>query len=197
MRDERGQTQEPLGLLIAGQWVVRDQTIPVVNSFAGEQVGAVSRGAPADIDAAVGAAAASLRTPCPMHTRYDVLMRAADLLVEHQAAYALDIAREGSKTIREARREPVRAAGILRLAAEEGRRLHGETLPFDIRPGSENRTGYYYRVPVGVVAAIMPFNDPLAVMTHKIGPAIAGGNAVVLKPDSRACLLYTSPSPRD
>jgi glyceraldehyde-3-phosphate dehydrogenase (NADP+) len=123
-----------------------------------------------------------------MHQRYDVLMRAADLVEEHQDAYALDIGREGSKTIREARREPKRSAMILRLAAEEGRRLHGETLPFDIRPGSENRIGYYMRVPVGVIAVILPFNDPLAVCAHKVGPAIAGGNAVVVKPDVRSPL---------
>ena len=91
---------------------------------------------------------------------------------------------EGSKTIREARREPPRAATILRLAAEEGRRLAGETLPFDSREGSENRVGYYFRFPAGVVAAITPFNDPLAMVAHKAGPAIAAGNAVVLKPSS-------------
>jgi glyceraldehyde-3-phosphate dehydrogenase (NADP+) len=188
MLAERIRETEPLAMLIGGEWVSREETIAVCNSFAGEPVGAIVRGTPADVDAAVGAAVGSLNTPFPMHARYEVLMRAADLLVAHLVDYALDIAREGSKTIREARREPVRAASILRLAAEEGRRLAGETLPFDIRPGSENRTGYYYRVPVGVVAAIMPFNDPLAVMTHKVGPALAGGNAVVLKPDASAPL---------
>ncbi len=70
------------------------------------------------------------------------------------------------------------------LAADESRRITGEKLPFDIRPGSENRKGYYTRRPVGVVAAIMPFNDPMAVTAHKIGPAIAAGNSVVVKPDS-------------
>src|SRR5262249_61960367 len=92
------------------------------------------------------------------------------------------IALEGSKTIREARREPPRAAAILRLSADEGRRLAGETLPFDTRPGSESRVGYYFRVPAGIVAAIAPFNDPLAVAAHKVGPALAAGNAVILKP---------------
>src|SRR5690606_28864820 len=77
---------------------------------------------------------------------------------------------------------------ILRLSAEEARRSGGEVLPFDIRPGSERRVGYYTRVPLGVVAAILPFNDPLAVMAHKVGPAFAGGNAVVLKPDSSSPL---------
>jgi glyceraldehyde-3-phosphate dehydrogenase (NADP+) len=111
-------------------------------------------------------------------------MRAADLLERHAAEYARTIAAEGSKTIREAAREPIRSANILRLSAEEGRRLAGETLPFDTRAGSENRVGFYFRVPVGVVAAITPFNDPLAIAAHKAGPALAGGNAVVLKPAS-------------
>jgi glyceraldehyde-3-phosphate dehydrogenase (NADP+) len=111
-----------------------------------------------------------------------------------EAAAALDaaaddvgevIAREGSKTIREARREPPRAAEILRLSADAARRIQGQTLPFDIKPGSENRRGYFMRVPVGVVGAILPFNDPLAVAAHKLGPALAAGNACVLKPDSR------------
>jgi glyceraldehyde-3-phosphate dehydrogenase (NADP+) len=160
----------------------------VRNSFAAEKVGEISRGTREDARAAVAAATESLTEDFPMHRRYEVLMRAADLIEQHQDHYAHDIAREGSKAIREARREPARSAMILRLAAEEGRRLHGETLPFDIRPGSENRVGYYMRVPVGVVAAILPFNDPLAVCTHKAGPAIAGGNAVVVKPDVRSSL---------
>lgn len=176
------------GMLIGRHWVTTAEKIEVRNSFAGECVGRISRGTPAHVDAAVAAALAASRRDWPMHQRYDVLMRTAALLLEHQDAYARDIAREGSKTIREARREAPRAASILSMAAEAGRQLAGETLPFDTRPGSENRVGYYMRVPVGVVAAIMPFNDPLAVMTHKVGPALAGGNAVVLKPDSSAPL---------
>src|SRR5207237_3191246 len=84
----------------------------------------------------------------------------------------------------ESQREPRRAANSLRLAAEEARRLAGETLPFDSRAGSEHRVGYYFRFPAGIVGAITPFNDPLAMAVHKIGPALAGGNAVVLKPSS-------------
>lgn len=162
--------------------------IEVRNSFDGVVVGRISRGTPADARAAIGAAVEAMRTEWPIHQRYDILMRAADLIEANQDAYALDIAREGSKTIREARREPPRAATILRLSAEEARRSTGEVLPFDIRPGSERRVGYYTRVPVGVVVAILPFNDPLAVMAHKAGPALAAGNAVVLKPDSSSPL---------
>lgn len=175
-------------LLIGGVWRTTDARIEVRNSFAGEVVGTIAAGAPQDIADAVAAAVAAQERAFPAHARYDVLMRTADLIDAHAEAYARDLAAEGHKMIREARREPPRSANVLRLAAEEGRRLAGETLPFDIKPGSENRQGYYMRVPVGVVGAILPFNDPLAVMAHKVGPAIAGGNSVVVKPDSRSPL---------
>jgi glyceraldehyde-3-phosphate dehydrogenase (NADP+) len=159
-------------------------TIDIKNAFTGHVVGSVPGGTPADVDGAIGAAAKALAEEWPAHARYSVLMRAADLVERHAEEYAKTIAREGSKTIREARREPIRSANILRLCADEGRRLAGESLPFDSRAGSENRMGYYFRVPLGVIAAITPFNDPLAIAAHKVGPALAGGNAVVLKPAS-------------
>ena len=171
-------------MLIDGGWVARDEVIDVRNPFDHRLVDTVPRGTPADIASAVAAAARALDAPWPLHARYDVLTRAAARLEADLEGYARTIALEGSKTIREARREPVRCVSLLRLAAEEGRRLAGETLPFDSRVGSENRTGYYFRFPVGIVAAITPFNDPLAMACHKIGPALAGGNAVVLKPGS-------------
>ncbi len=173
---------EPFGLFIGGVWAQRTRTIEVRNPFDGRLVASVAAGTAADVSAAVTAAEASLALPFPTHARYDVLMRAATRIEARQDEYAWAIAREGSKTIREARREPPRAAAILRLAAEECRRLGGETLPFDSRVGSEDRVGYYFRFPVGVIAAITPFNDPLAMVAHKVGPALATGNAVVLKP---------------
>lgn len=175
---------EPLGLLIDGAWVRRPTSIEVRNPFDGRRVAAVAAGTAADVAAAIAAADASLALAFPLHARYDVLMRAATRIEARQDEYASAIAREGSKTIREARREPPRAAAILRLSAEECRRLAGETLPFDSRADSEDRVGYYFRFPVGVVAAITPFNDPLAMVAHKAGPALATGNAVVLKPSS-------------
>ena len=171
-------------LFIGGRWVSRPDAIEVKNPFDQALVATVAAGGAADVAAATLAAEASLAVEFPAHARHKVLMQAADRIEAQQDAYAWTIAREGSKTIREARREPQRAANILRLAAEEGRRIAGETLPFDSRVGSENRVGYYVRVPVGVVAAITSFNDPLAVAAHKVGPALAAGNAVVLKPAS-------------
>lgn len=178
------ESSEPFGLLIGGEWVRRSEVIDVRNPFDGRRVARVARATAADVEAAVGAAEAALGRDFPLHARYDVLMRTAARIEAAQDEYSGAIAAEGSKTIREARREPPRSAAILRLAAEEGRRLSGEVLPFDSREGSENRVGYYFRFPAGIVAAITPFNDPLAVIAHKVGPALAAGNAVVLKPAS-------------
>jgi glyceraldehyde-3-phosphate dehydrogenase (NADP+) len=172
------------GVLVGGKWAVREPLIEVRNPLDGVFVAAISSSTVEDVREAIGCAAAAVREEFPAHARYDVLMRAAAQVEAQAEEYARDIAAEGSKTIREARREPPRAANILRLAAEEGRRISGATLPFDSRVGSENRVGYYYRVPAGVVAAITPFNDPLAMAAHKAGPALAAGNAVVLKPSS-------------
>jgi glyceraldehyde-3-phosphate dehydrogenase (NADP+) len=169
-------------MLIGGRWVGRADMIAVRNSYDGEVIAQIPRGTVEDVRSAIDAAAQALDQEFPLHARYDVLMKAAAIVDGRREEYARTIAREGSKTIREARREPVRAANILRLAAEEGRRLTGETLPFDSRVGSENRVGYYFRFPVGVVTAIIPFNDPLALAAHNIGPAVAAGNSIVVKP---------------
>lgn len=118
----------------------------------------------------------------PVHERIAILNRAADYIAAHQEEYAITIASEGSKTIREARKEVRRCIETIRISAEEARRIHGETIPFDQMPGSENRLGYFYRFPIGIIAAITPFNDPLNLVVHKVGPAIAAGNAIIVKP---------------
>jgi len=120
----------------------------------------------------------------PAHLRISVLRQVAEQLLQRHEEFAEIIAREGIKTIREARKEVTRCVETLRISSEEARRLGGETISFDQMPGSENRFGYFKRVPVGVVVAITPYNDPLNLVAHKIGPAIAAGNAVILKPHS-------------
>nr|WP_246064900.1 aldehyde dehydrogenase family protein [Melghirimyces algeriensis] len=127
---------------------------------------------------------AKIAAEMPVHQRVSILHRTADLLSSRKEEFSMVIAREGSKTIREARKEVSRAVETIRISAEEARRIHGETLSFDQMPGSENRVGGWYRVPVGLVAAITPFNDPLNLVAHKVGPAVASGNAVIVKPAS-------------
>ncbi len=120
----------------------------------------------------------------PTHLRIGVLRQVAEQLLKRHEEFAQVIAKEGIKTIRQARKEVSRCIETLRISAEEARRLGGETIAFDQMPGSENRFGYFKRLPVGVVLAITPYNDPLNLVAHKIGPAIAAGNAVILKPNS-------------
>lgn len=117
-----------------------------------------------------------------VNLRVTVLTEVANKLDMRKEWFAQLIASEGIKTIREARKEVARCIDTFRLSAEEARRLNGQTIPFDQAKGSENRVGYFKRIPLGIIAAITPFNDPLNLVAHKIGPAIAAGNAVILAP---------------
>lgn len=171
-------------MLIGGLPADADDRITVRNPFNGAVVGSVPSATLHHVRQAIDAAERSLDLELPLHQRCNLLVKAAMSIEEDAEAYAQLIAAEGSKTIREARREPLRSAEILRLSAEAARRLTGETLPFDSKPGSENRVGYVFRFPVGIVSAIIPFNDPVALAAHIVGPALASGNAVVLKPSA-------------
>ncbi|RKX28537.1 MAG: aldehyde dehydrogenase, partial [Candidatus Zixiibacteriota bacterium] len=117
-----------------------------------------------------------------VYDRAQILFKAAALISDRLDEFATVIAREGSKTIKEARGEASRCVNTITCSAEEAKRILGETIPWDSFPGGEKRRGYYYRFPIGVVLAITPFNDPLNLVAHKLGPAIAAGNSVILKP---------------
>ena len=171
-------------MLIGGEWKEGSETIPVLDPFSGEVVDTVPKGTGADAEAAITAALEGFQENRALSTgeRSRILRRTAHLLEERQEEFANLIAREASKTIREARKEAYRCTQTLRVSGEEATRLLGETIAFDQQKGSENRKGYFYRSPIGVVAAITPFNDPLNLVAHKVGPAIAGGNACVVKP---------------
>ena len=171
-------------MLLAGQWLDRDETIEVRDPFDGSLVDTVPSATTADVETALAAAHAARDTARRLSTyeRCAILTRAAAIVRDHLEDFARTIAREGSKTIREARKEASRTVNTLTVSAEEAKRLTGETIPFDSFPGGEQRRGHFERVPVGVILAITPFNDPLNLVAHKLGPAIAGGNAVVLKP---------------
>jgi len=151
-----------------------------------ELVGRVSSATHEDLQCILATASIASETArqMPTHLRISVLRQVADQLLQAHEEFAVVIAKEGIKTIREARKEVTRCVETLRICAEEARRISGETISFDQMPGSENRFGYYKRLPVGVVVAITPYNDPLNLVAHKIGPAIAAGNAVILKPHS-------------
>ncbi len=160
--------------------------IEVYDPGNGKLIGTVPSASHEDVEQVLATAskASDVARKMPAHLRISVLRQVAEQVLQRHEEFAKVIAKEGIKTIREARKEVTRCIETLRISSEEARRLGGETIAFDQMPGSENRFGYFKRLPVGVVVAITPYNDPLNLVAHKIGPAIAAGNAVILKPHS-------------
>jgi glyceraldehyde-3-phosphate dehydrogenase (NADP+) len=177
-------------MLLNGDWVDRSQKIEVCDPQDGALIDTVPLASTEDMEAAIAAAVAGFERAraMPTHQRMAVLQQAAETMEREHEEFATTIAREGIKTIREARKEVTRCIQTMRISAEEARRLSGETIPFDQMPGSENRLGYFERQPIGIIGAITPFNDPLNLVAHKVGPAIAAGNAIIVKPDSKTPL---------
>ena len=171
-------------MLLGDTWVDRDTTIDVRDPFDNSVIDTVPSATAEDVETALVTAEAARETAHNMTTyeRSQILIETAAIVADNLEDFARTIAREGSKTINEARGEARRTVNTLTISGEEAKRLTGETIPFDSFPGGEARRGYFERVPIGVVLAITPFNDPLNLVAHKLGPAIAGGNAVILKP---------------
>jgi glyceraldehyde-3-phosphate dehydrogenase (NADP+) len=171
-------------MYVNGQWIAGTETREVRDPGNGEVIDSVPEATADDMRAAIAAAkeAFEVNHPLPAHRRIEILRGTAEQVAGRHDEFSRTIAREGIKTIREARKEVTRCIETLRVSSEEARRITGETVPFDQSPGAENRFGFYTRVPVGVVGAITPFNDPLNLVAHKVGPAIAAGNAVIVKP---------------
>jgi len=158
--------------------------LPVIDKYSGAQIGQVPIADAAAVDRAVRAAHDAFGTwrERPAHERARILARTADLIDEKRDLFAQTIAREAGKALKHATGEVARSIETFRFSAEEAKRLHGETVPMDASASGEQRIGFYLRFPLGVVAAITPFNFPLNLVAHKVGPALAAGNCVVLKP---------------
>ena len=162
------------------------KAIKVFDPGTDELVGTVPSASHDDVERilATASSASEISRNLPAHIRVRILRQVAEAVSQTAEDFACLIAREGVKTIREARKEVRRCVETLRISSEEARRLNGETISFDQMPGSENRFGYFKRCPVGVVVAMTPYNDPLNLVAHKIGPSVAAGNATILKPHS-------------
>lgn len=171
------------GLLIEGQWRQSATRQPVYDKFTGEQIGDVSIALIEDVERAVtGADRAYLAGAPPPYARAEILKRAADLVEKNHAVFRDTMVAETGFTRSDVDNEIGRCKQTLRISAEEATRLVGEMVPLAGAPGQQNRIGFTLRVPIGVVVAITPFNSPLNTVTHKVAPAIAAGNSVVLKP---------------
>ncbi len=173
-------------MFVAGNWIDRDDKIEVHNPFDGSVLDTVPSASPADVEAALASAVrgAEVMRALPALERFQILRRAADTILARQDELGRLISQEEGKTLAEGKFEVTRAAETMELSAEEAKRIGGESLPLDGAPGGHSTLGFTLRVPCGVVVAITPFNFPLNLVCHKVGPALAAGNAVILKPAS-------------
>ena len=169
-----------------GEWVSRDNVQEVLNPYDNSVVDTVPLASVEDVATAVNSAERGFKAMKSLssHDRYSLLMRASELIEERKEDLARTITLEEGKVISEGRVEADRCKQTIIVSAEEAKRIQSEVLPLDAAPGNEGKFGFTLRVPVGIVAAISPFNFPLNLVAHKIGPALAAGNAVVLKPAS-------------
>lgn len=173
----------PGGAYIEGEWITSDLSLAVTDPEDDGLIAHVYVGGVPDMERAVAGAARSLREDSwELWERRETLERAAAIAREEADRLALIISAESSKTITEATREAARTAETLRLSAASAHLLEGETLPLADTPRGVGKVGWNRRVPLGVIAAITPFNDPMNLVAHKIGPGLIAGNAIVLKP---------------
>ena len=173
-------------IFVAGNWVDKPKKIEVKNPFDNSVIDAVPKADTGDLERALAFAerGAKVMAKVSSYDRWKVLRKAADLMAARNEELGQIISKEEGKIIAEGRGEANRAVETIMGSAEEAKRLHGETVPLDADPTGSKKLGFTLRVPCGVVAAIAPFNFPLNLVCHKVGPALAAGNSVIVKPAS-------------
>lgn len=176
---------------LGGEWKNSPSKITVENPWDDSIVGQVARATSKDITTAIDTAQAAFNETreLPAYRREAACRKIADLLEQRAEEFARMMTLELGKAIKESRLEVNRAIGLFRVSAEESKRIGGEIIDLDWTAGSEGRFGLARRFPRGVIAAITPFNFPLNLVAHKIGPAIASGNSIVLKPASKTPII--------
>lgn len=174
-------------LLIGGEWVKTGETAPVVNPWDGKAVAHVHTGGKKEMNRAISAAVTAFKTTrgMPSHKVAGILRKTASLITENREKLARSITAEAGKPISFSRQEVDRSAVTFTVAAEEASRIGGELLPIDIDPRGDGRHCIVKRFPIGVIGGISPFNFPLNLVAHKVAPAIASRNTIVLKPSSK------------
>lgn len=196
-----------MSIHIRSEWIQRDDTIAVRNKYDGSVIDEVTKATTDDVRDAIDAANEAKETmeTMPAHERASILRETSRLIENRKDEFAEVMAKEAGKPIGTARGEVERAVSTFQLSAGEAERLSGEEIPLDAQTGNGNRVAFTTRFPVGVVAAISPFNFPLNLVAHKLGPAFAGGNTVVHKPATTTPLtavklaetLFEAGLPRD
>src|SRR5215510_6229746 len=179
---------KPHPIYLAGRWVESDDVLTVDNPADPDHpAGSTFHASEAQYEEAVEAAvkAFEITRTLPAYERGAILRNISAGIKARREELGRLIALEAGKPIRDALAEVDRATLTFRLGAEEAERMVGETIPLDINPASRDRVGITRRFPIGPIAGISPFNFPLNLAAHKVSPAIASGNPIVLKPPSK------------
>ncbi len=171
----------------AGEWRSSDKALDIKNPYNDETVGTTWYATEQDYEDAVNGAERAFEETRRLGTfeRVQILQKMADGMAKRQEEIAQIIAMESGKPIRDARVESARGVFTLQIAIEEAKRIGGELIPLDLMASSAGRFGVTRRFPIGPIAGISPFNFPLNLALHKVAPAIASGNTIVLKPPTR------------
>lgn len=169
-------------LFIDGEWIDGATTHVLDQKYTGDPLADVGCADADQVTEAVDALDAASTNVLEPFRRYEILLRTSQLLEQHRERLVTTIVDESGFTRGDAGTEVDRGVQTMRLSAEEATRLTGHMVPLDAFPGASDKVGYTFRVPVGVVAAITPFNSPLNTVCHKVGPAVAAGNVLALKP---------------
>ncbi len=177
-------------LWMNGTWKEAKRYLPLQSPYSGETIAEIGQATAEDARQAIEYAHSAFQQykDTPAYVRSDILKKAVQLLDERKEEAARIAAMEAAKPIKAARAEMVRTLQTYQFAAEEAKRINGERIPMDAAVGGENRVGFTMRMPMGVISAITPFNFPFNLVAHKVGPAIASGNAIVLKPSEQTPL---------
>jgi len=180
---------------IAGQWLDKQHiTHDIINPFSLEKIGEQYETTTVDIERALDDAYKQKNKVkfIPVHERANILVKASQLLEERKMSFATLLSQELGKPLKNTLDEVDRSIETLALSGEEAKRLIGETIPGDVSERGAHSFACIHRVPVGVIAAITPFNAPLNLVCHKIGPSFAAGNVTILKPAPQTSLIATA-----
>ena len=175
------------GCYIAGEWIETGHAVEVRSPFDDALVAVVHRAGPQEIETAIAKAVAAFQVTrkLPAWKRAEALEKISAGIAGRREEFAQTIALEAGKPIRTARVEVDRAIFTFKVAAEESKRIYGEVVPLDWIPGTEGREAQVRRVPLGPIVGISPFNFPLNLVAHKVAPALAAGNSIILRPASQ------------
>lgn len=177
-------------LWINGNWEAAENTYDLTAPYSGEVIAKVAKASVQDVERAIEGAHEAFKKfkKTTAYDRAEILYRVVEIMRARRDEFAQILANEASKPIKTGLGEIDRTIATYQFAAEEAKRSHGETIAMDAAPGTQDRIGYTKRVPLGVVSAITPFNFPFNLIAHKLGPAFAVGNTVVLKPATQTPL---------